>query len=397
MNRTLARALLLALVAAAAPAQPALPAASQPVTEREVLDAEEAAALLRVSPETILRLAEAGRIPARRVGDVWRFWRAALLEWLVGGDAAPVRTSEAAVLNGRGPLPLSQANPSPAAPAGPPLAGTPPTVGERPASPTTGEIALLEQGVLLRRGFGTVDFSASYGRSEQTLLPVVRVEDRTLAPTATLRYGVLDNLQVTLRAPGVWRRTATFSDASVSGTTTPRVSREAFSGGAAVSLLGVLSAEAEGRPTVLWSLDGVIPTGTRDRGFGGGIVLAKSYDPAVLFAGVSYLRGLSVSPSDSRLSLAQHNYGAQLGYTYAVNDTLALSTALIGSYRSSRSPDGVSIPPPREHYALQLGATWQILPGVFLEPAAAVRVGGDTPGLTLSLNFSRSFEWRKRP
>jgi hypothetical protein len=213
----------------------------------------------------------------------------------------------------------------------------------------------------------------------------------------TLRYGLLNDFQVTFRVPGIWRRTATFTDATIAGTNAPRIAREAFGGDAAVSLLGVLSHESEGRPTLVWSLDGVVPTGTGDRGFGGGLVLSKSYDPAVLFAGVSYLHGLSANPSDWHLSLAKHNYGAQVGYIYAVNETLALSTVLLGTYRNTRSADAIAIPPPREHYALQLGTTWQIARGLFLEPAVAMRLGGDSPGLTFSLNLSHSFQLRRKP
>jgi hypothetical protein len=161
-------------------------------------------------------------------------------------------------------------------------------------------------------------------------------------------------------------------------------------------MLGVLFREAEGRPTFVWSVDSVLPTGPGDRGFGGGFVLSKSYDPAVLFGGVSYLHGFSVNPSNSRLALAKHNYGAQLGYTYAINETLALSTVLIGAYRNLRSIDGIAIPPPREFHVLQLGTTWQIAPRLFVEPAAAIRLGGDSPGLTFSLNFSRSFQLQKK-
>jgi hypothetical protein len=208
----------------------------------------------------------------------------------------------------------------------------------------------------------------------------------------TFRYGLLNDVQVSLRVPWVSRRTSIFSDAAVAGTNTSRTVREAFGGDAAVSVFGVLFREAEGRPTVVWSLDGLAPTGKGDGGFGGGFIVSKSYDPAVLFGGVSYLHGLSINPSSSRLSLASHNYGAQVGYTYAVNETLALSTVLVGAYRNLRSPDGSAIAPPREYYFLQLGTTWQVARGLFIEPAVAMQLGGASPGLTLSLNFSHSFQ-----
>ena len=53
-----------------------------PAADQEVLTAAEAAELLRVDEETVERMAAAGELPCRRVGDDWRFNRAAILRWL---------------------------------------------------------------------------------------------------------------------------------------------------------------------------------------------------------------------------------------------------------------------------------------------------------------------------
>ena len=375
----------------------------------EVLDLDEAAALLRVRPEVVRELAEAQRIPARRVGDTWRFSRGALLEWLKDGQlttapgaapaAAPgypgsaqVLAGELGTLSARGAAPepsmrLAQAAPDPK----PSASGPPPTVGERPATPTAEDIALRDQRVLLKRGAVTIDFGVAYAYSEQTPLPGVRVEGRSVGANAALRYGLLNDLQITLRAPYVWRRTSTFIDASISGTTSPSVTREDYAADVSVSLLGVALHEAAGRPNVILSLDYVAPTGPGDRGVGGGMVLSKSYDPAVIFAGLSYLKGLDINPGDSQHSLAEHNFGLNLGYTYALNDSLALSTQFVGTYRNSASTDGVSIPPPRERYQLQFGTTWMLARGFFMEPAMAMRLGSASSEFAFSLNFAYSF------
>jgi len=50
----------------------------------EVLTAEEAASLLKVSVKTVLRLARSGDIPAAKVGRSWRFRRSQLLKFLDG-------------------------------------------------------------------------------------------------------------------------------------------------------------------------------------------------------------------------------------------------------------------------------------------------------------------------
>jgi excisionase family DNA binding protein len=335
--------------------------------EAEVMNLEEAAAFLRLTPEAVKALAERQRIPARRIGEAWRFSRPALLEWLKGDELASIRGRQAA----------------PAAP--------PATVGERRTAPTAEEIALRDQGVLLKRRATTLDLGLSYARSEQAPVPGVRTEQRTIGATAALRYGLLDDLQVTVRLPYVWRRTSAFADAGIAGTTAPSATRDNFTGDASASLLSVLSRERAGRPNVIASIDAVLPTGPGDKGLGGGIVLSKSYDPAVLFAGLSYLHGMDVDAADSRRSLAKHNLGLTLGYTYALNDSLALNTVFTGTYRNVRSPDGVSIRPPRERYQLQLGTTWLLARGLFLEPAVGMRLGGEAPDLSFSLNIPYSF------
>ena len=50
----------------------------------EVLTLEGAAELLQLAPDAVADLAEAGKLPGRRIGDEWRFSRAAVLAWLAG-------------------------------------------------------------------------------------------------------------------------------------------------------------------------------------------------------------------------------------------------------------------------------------------------------------------------
>lgn len=383
--------------------------AAESVSPREVLDLDEAAALLRVGREVVRKLAEADRIPARRLGEAWRFSRTALLDWLKNGgvaaapsaalsppgnmDPAEWLAGELPALRARGVVPVSPTQLAQAATDTEPQISThpPPTVGERPTAPTAEEIALRDQGVLLKRGAATVDVGASYSRSEQAPFPGIRQESSAVGASAAFRYGLFDDVQVTARLPAVSRRTATYSDATLSGTTAPSVARDNYFGDASVSLLGVASREAVGRPNVIWSIDSVLPSGPGDRGLGGGLVLSKSYDPAVIFAGLSYLHGFAVEPANSRRSLAAHNFGLSMGYSYALNDALALNTVFAGTYRDTRSPDGVSIPPSRERYQMQLGMTWRLARGLFMEPAVGMRLGGVNPDLTFSLNVPYSF------
>ena len=47
-----------------------------------LLDSEEAAALLKIHPKTLQKLARQGRVAAIQVGKLWRFRASALNRWL---------------------------------------------------------------------------------------------------------------------------------------------------------------------------------------------------------------------------------------------------------------------------------------------------------------------------
>jgi excisionase family DNA binding protein len=59
----------------------------QPAAELEILTPAQLAGLLQVEEEIVLELAEEGELPARKVGEEWRFSRSAILAWL--GEEAP--------------------------------------------------------------------------------------------------------------------------------------------------------------------------------------------------------------------------------------------------------------------------------------------------------------------
>jgi excisionase family DNA binding protein len=50
-----------------------------------LLTASEAAALLKIHPKTLQKLARQGRIPAKRIGDLWRFRASELDQWVRTG------------------------------------------------------------------------------------------------------------------------------------------------------------------------------------------------------------------------------------------------------------------------------------------------------------------------
>jgi excisionase family DNA binding protein len=52
--------------------------------QNQVLTLQEAAAILKCHPKTLRLMAMDGKIPARRVGKLWRFSQNKLQEWLDG-------------------------------------------------------------------------------------------------------------------------------------------------------------------------------------------------------------------------------------------------------------------------------------------------------------------------
>ena len=54
----------------------------QPYDPPEVMNAEQAGQFLQIDEAVVIELAEAGKLPGRKLGAVWRFSRAALVAWL---------------------------------------------------------------------------------------------------------------------------------------------------------------------------------------------------------------------------------------------------------------------------------------------------------------------------
>jgi len=53
----------------------------------EVMSAEQAGQFLQIDESVVVDLAERGKLPGRKLGDVWRFSRVALVAWLAAPEA----------------------------------------------------------------------------------------------------------------------------------------------------------------------------------------------------------------------------------------------------------------------------------------------------------------------
>jgi len=56
----------------------------------EIMTTNEVAAYLKLHPITICKYASEGKIPAIRIGRVWRFDKDAIDKWITAGENVPV-------------------------------------------------------------------------------------------------------------------------------------------------------------------------------------------------------------------------------------------------------------------------------------------------------------------
>ena len=60
-----------------------------PNPDDDILDVRRAAIYLDITQPTLRRLVRDGKVPARKVGKVWRFSRSQLSSWIRGDEASP--------------------------------------------------------------------------------------------------------------------------------------------------------------------------------------------------------------------------------------------------------------------------------------------------------------------
>ncbi len=63
----------------------------QPYDPPEIMNAEQAGQFLQIDERNVIELAEAGKLPGKKLGPVWRFSREALVAWLSTPDTEKKR------------------------------------------------------------------------------------------------------------------------------------------------------------------------------------------------------------------------------------------------------------------------------------------------------------------
>ena len=81
---------------------------------------------------------------------------------------------------------------------------------------------------------------------------------------------------------------------------------------------------------------------------------------------------------------------AEIGYAFALNDTLILNSALSGSFNLETSfPNAIFRQ--NEIFNLRMGLTARIARKLFVQPSVSYRLNGPGNGLVFGLNFPYTF------
>ena len=376
-----------------------IPASPEPP---EVLTEDEAAALLRVERDALLDLALSGQVPGRMVGDGWRFSRAALLGWLAGykqglntGNArfaslAPLSShldaQAASAIVGRGLSGGEQASQQVEP------AGTAAPIGTAPKGRTASEVFLRDQRILLAPNELTIDFGLFYTRNDDLVLGNVG-NGPTLGLVETDRFG-----GVLVGRYSIGRDTELFANTSYQTRRIAIIANgQPFSsnsrgdlGDVGLGIRRTVVHEGSGRPDVIVTVDGSIPTGASSYGLGGGVTLVKSFDPAVLFGSLNYRHTFSREFADITRLQPRDRIDAEIGYAFALNDTLILNSALSGSFNLATSFPNAEFRQ-NEMFNLRMGLTARISRKLFVQPSVSYRLNGPSSGLVFGLNFPYSF------
>ncbi len=160
-----------------------------------------------------------------------------------------------------------------------------------------------------------------------------------------------------------------------------------------VGLRRTVLREDVGIPDVILTLEGRIPTDDDHSSYavGGGVALVKSIDPVVLFANTNYLHTFSQDFDDVTRLEAEDRVAATLGYAYALNDTITLSTSLSGLFLSETDFDNATLRQ-QELFSLQFGLTSWLAKGLYIEPTVGYGLNGPGDSFFIGVTLPYTFE-----
>jgi hypothetical protein len=273
-----------------------------------------------------------------------------------------------------------------------PALGQEKPVGEAPAERDAEDVFLRGQKVLLGRGDVVVDVGQFFSRSDDQQLAVVNGalvlatrEQNILTTILFGRIGVLNETEV-FAGSAFHHQTNQIFFGNIDLAHSERSEVSNINVGVRRTLLR----ESKGRPDIIATFDALIPSGEDAYLLGGGLVLVKSVDPVVLFAGVNYHRSLDRDLDDGTRLKPGNIIDVSLGYALALNDSLAISTAataLFSRARTFEDPNSRRV----DTFGLRFALTSSLARGLFIEPSVSLGLSGPARSFAFGVTLPYSF------
>lgn len=346
------------------------------MAEPTVMNAEDVAAWLKVSRTDVEAMATRGDLPGRLIGSAgWRFDAQALRTWLAGAQAQAASGEEATAADADDPERKSDRPAQEAMPKG------------RSAAPSAEETALRELSLVGKTGSITVDLSVGHSFDDSASQPLSffggRAESDTTTATVGLSYRLSERTELFANMPYVSQRSRAEDLAAGEVVRTGADGIQTVS----VGMRRVLLSEEVGRPQVVGTVEATAPlqSGLRKR-LGLEISVLKSLDPVTVFATLRAERAFGENGNDAGSRVV---FG--LGHVFALNDQLAVSTAL--NIRDEDAADATGLGWHRQRrYELKLGMPTSFShSGWFLEPHVAFGLNRSNSAVSVGLSLVKTF------
>ena len=364
-------------------------AGNAPPCEIPVLTLTEAAELLRIEAAEMQQLAERKQVPARRIGESWRFSCFALMAWLSQNGELTLEDLAGVTAAGAAP---GQTGKTPSANTPLPAGSQDAPVGEAPEERAADDIFLRGQRVLLGRGEVVVDFGQFYARRGDRQLAAIE-EGLGLA---TVEQELLTSFLV--GRLGIFRETELFasinfnrqSDRLFQGNTNLATSGRTAFGATIVGIRQTLIREGVGRPDIIVSVSGQFPSGDAGYAAGAGLVLVKSIDPVVLFASAGHQYAFSRTSADATSPAPRNSFDLSMGYGLGLNDTVAISMAVSGLFTGSTTFDNAKSRQPAI-FSSRFGLTTRLGEGLYIEPSVSFGLSGPGNSFAFGVTLPYAF------
>lgn len=367
-----------------------LPAyASDPANE--VLTIEETAAFLMIDKAELESLAQQHQIPARKINTNWRFSKSALIHWLSGKNAdtfdlQPLSSIDMSSIQGRGTdsttAPIQDSPPQEPAPA---EQKTPETIGTESNETQAQDIFLRNETITLGKHQFSVEYEQLYSYSDNQGF-LSSMDQKTLTSKLGLRYGIMDNLELSSFIPYTFTMDREFY---VDGIV--KTNKNEW-GGIALQLERPLLQENIWIPETILILGGEVPVSNSLYQLNIGTSLVKSFDPAALFTTVFYNYNFEDKDrigynTDSVPFIMRDYISASIGYMLSVNSDLSIGTAITGLF-PLRSYSGDDLyQQHKETYNMQLRCTTLLTKDLYIDPSVTYGLSSSSSGITFGVSF----------